>query len=336
MKQQKKTGSLVGAIFKKVAPQISAKVVMEPEWGIVGQITYASGARRYFRNTSIDLNTLGASEIAKDKDYANFFMKRMGYRTIPGKTFFEKRWAEKIGSDRTMEAACAYARKVGYPQIVKPNSGSQGRAVALVHAEPELIRALTRVFRIDRVALMQQPVQGKDYRVVVLDDRVISAYERIPLCVVGDGVSSIKELLVVKSLEFARIGRDTELSHKDPRMTAKLKTAGRTLRSVPHNGECVYLLDNANLSTGGEAIDVTEVMHPEVAALAVRLTNDMGLRLCGVDLMIEGDITKPLKKYFILEINSAPGLDHYVTSGHAQRKIVEDMYRQVLVHMEQL
>jgi D-alanine-D-alanine ligase-like ATP-grasp enzyme len=336
MKPKKKTGSLVGAIFKKVAPQIGAKVLMEPEWGIVGQITYASGAKRYFRNTSIDLNTLGASEVAKDKDYSNFFMKRMGYKTIPGQTFFEKRWAEKIGSTRTLEAACVYAKHAGYPLIVKPNSGSQGRAVALVHTEQELIRGLKRVFRIDRVALVQKPVKGKDYRIVVLDDAVISAYERIPLYVVGDGFSNISALLRAKAADFVRSGRDTELSHTDPRMFAKLAQSGRSSRSVPKRDERVHLLDNANLSTGGDAVDVTNVIHRDVAALAVKLTKDMGLRLCGVDLMIDGDITKPLNKYFILEINSAPGLDHYVTSGRAQRNIVEDMYRQVLVHMEKL
>jgi D-alanine-D-alanine ligase-like ATP-grasp enzyme len=336
MKNKKKVGSLVGAIFKRVAPQIGARVAMEPEWGIVGQITYKSGAKRYFRNTSIDLNTLGASEIAKDKDYANFFMKRMGYRTIPGNTFFEAVWAKKIGSPRTLKEACVYAKKMGYPVIVKPNSGSQGRAVALVHSEKELIRGLKRVFRIDRVALVQKPVHGKDYRIVVLDNKVISAYERIPLYVVGDGVSSIATLLRKKAASFVRTGRDTELSYTDPRMFAKLTQSGRSPRSVPEQGERVYLLDNANLSTGGDAVDMTDVIHPSVVLLAVRLTKDMGLRLCGVDLMIEGDITQPLKKYFVLEINSAPGLDHYVTSGSAQRKIVEDMYRAVLTHMEHL
>ena len=77
---------------------------------------------------------------------------------------------------------------------------------------------------------------------------------------------------------------------------------------------------------------MTAVMHKSFRSLAVRLTKDMGVRLCGVDLMIEGDITTS-SKHWILEINSAPGLDHYVKTGKAQQKIVEDMYLEVLKHM---
>ena len=89
---------ILTSIIKKMAPKIGAKVLIEPEWGIVGQITYKNGKRRYFRYSTIDINTVGASDIAKDKDYANFFMKKMGYPTISGKTFFSNNWAKAIGS----------------------------------------------------------------------------------------------------------------------------------------------------------------------------------------------------------------------------------------------
>ena len=178
------------------------------------------------------------------------------------------------------------------------------------------------------------PVTGKDYRIVVLDKRIISAYERVPLHVCGDGTSSIKKLLKIKQSEFVRDGRDTTLHAEDPRILTKLSRTGFTYRSVPLKGEKVYLLDNANLSTGGDSVDVTHLVHPEFAAIAVALTHDMGLRLCGVDLMIEGDISQKPHTYWVLEINSAPGLDHYVQTGTAQQKIVEDMYLEVLKSME--
>ena len=90
MRKKKKKESLVlGRMLQKIAPRIGAKIVLEPEWGIVGQITFKSGRHSYFRYNTVDLNSLGASEIAKDKDYANFFMKLMGYPVVPGsKTFF--------------------------------------------------------------------------------------------------------------------------------------------------------------------------------------------------------------------------------------------------------
>ena len=334
MKKPAYPGPLVGKIFRKIAPRIGAKVVMERKWNIAGQIIYKSGKKRYSRYSSLDLNTLGASEISKDKDYANFFMKRMGYPTIPGLTFFSNKFAGEIDSPRKIDAAYGYAVTLGFPVIVKPNSGSQGKGVALVHTRREFYSAMRQIFKLDRVALVQTPVKGRDYRIVVLDDRVISAYERIPLNVVGDGHSSIEILLKKKQRGFTASSRDTRLRTQDPRIKAKLARQGLTLQSVLARGQRVYLLDNANLSAGGDAVDVTEMLHPQFRTFAIRLTQDMGLRLCGVDLMVDGDIEKVPGKFWVLEINSAPGLDHYVKTGKAQRKIVEDMYLEVLKHME--
>ncbi len=106
------------------------------------------------------------------------------------------------------------------------------------------------------------------------------------------------------------------------------------LNSIPRKGTRIYLLANANLSTGGDSVDVTDTIHTAFKKIAIKLTKDMGLRLCGVDLMIEGDITQKVKKYWVIEVNSAPGLDHYVTTGKAQKKIVEDLYLEVLKSME--
>jgi len=325
----------MGKIFRKVAPKIGAKVVIEPVWDTVGQIIYRSGRKRYFRYSSLDLNTLGASEVAKDKDYANFFMERMGYPIIPGRTFFSATWAKAIDSRRDIHAAYTYAKSIGFPVIVKPNSGSQGKGVALVHTRKEFYDAMRHVFEFDRVALVQTPVTGKDYRIVVLDNKVISAYERIPLSIVGDGRSNVRTLLKKKQRAFVGSSRDTRLRIEDARIKTKLKRQRLTLSSVLARGQRVFLLDNANLSTGGDAVDVTDVMHPKFRKLAVKLTRDMGLRLCGVDLIIDSDIEKAPRTYWVVEINSAPGLDHYVKTGKAQKKIVEDMYLQVLRHMEQ-
>ena len=99
---------------------------------------------------------------------------------------------------------------------------------------------------------------------------------------------------------------------------------------MPERGARIYLLDNANLSSGGDAYDVTKPIHPEFKKIAVKLTRDMGLRLCGVDLMVAGDIRHEPKKYWVLEVNAAPGLDHYVKTGPAQQKIVENLYLKVL------
>ncbi len=297
--KKKTVTPLLGQVLQKIAPQIGATVIMEPKWKIVGQIIYKNGRKRYFRYSSLDLNPLGASEIAEDKDYANFFMKKMGYPIIPGsKTFYSNEWARAIGSPRrNIDAAYHYAKKLGFPVIVKPNSGSQGVGVALVHTKREFYRAIRAVFKRDRVALVQQPVKGKDYRLVVLDDRVISAYARIPLNVVGNGISTIKQLLREKQRRFIVSSRDTKIKLNDPRIAEKLKRQGLNFRSVPAKDERIFLLDNANLSTGGDAMDVTATVHPAFKQIAVQVTKDMGLRLCGVDFMIADDITKKPKIY---------------------------------------
>lgn len=333
--KKKKEWMMLGPLLQRIAPRIGASVIIEPEWGIVGQITFKNGAKRYFRYNTVDLNPVGASDLAKDKDYAAFFMSQMGYPVVTGRTFFSDEWARTIGSaDRRIDDAYQYAVTLGLPVIVKPNSGSQGSGVELVHNRSEFYRAMHRIFKHDRVALVQTPVKGHDYRVVVLDGRIISAYERIPLAVVGDAVSSIAQLLQSKQKYFESIGRDTQIKIDDPRIAGKLRNRGMSLSSRPQKGVAVQLLDNANLSTGGDSVDVTKTIHPEFAKIAINLTRDMGLRMCGVDFMIEGTIDQAPKKYWILEINAAPGLDHYAKMGAEQEKIVEDLYMEVLLSLE--
>lgn len=326
----------LGQMLKKIAPRIGAKVILEPKWKFVGQIIFKNGRKRYFRYTSIDLNSLGASEVARDKSYTDFFMKRMRYSIVPrSETFFKDTWAKAIGQpDRSSLAAYSYAKKIGFPVFVKPNSGSQGSAVSLAHNEQEFFRAIEDVFKIDKVALVQPKLEGKDYRLVVLDQKIISAYERIPFNVVGDGKLTIFQLIKNKQKDFVVSGRDTQLNIDDPRIKEKLQSQGMGFETVLKPGEKVFLLDNANLSTGGDSYDVTDKIHPDFKKLAIKLTKDMGLRLCGVDLIVEGNIEKKPKKYWILEINSAPGLDHYAKSGKAQEKIVENLYLEVLKSME--
>src|SRR3989344_5780203 len=335
MKRQLKKESLVlGKLLRKIAPRIGASVFLEPEWEIAGQITFKSGKHSYFRYNTLDLNPVGASDIAKDKDYANLFMRRLGYPVVPdSKTFFSKEWSGAIGaSRRTIDDAYVYSKRLGFPIVVKPNSGSQGSGVAIVHNRREFYRTMRAAFKLDRVALVQRPVHGQDYRLVVLDDEVISAYERIPLNIVGDGKTSIQRLLQMKQHQFIAAKRGTRIKMNDPRIAEKLKRQGLTLHSVPSLHERVFLLDNANLSSGGDAVDVTTSVNIAFRELPVQLTSDMNLRLCGVDLMVDGDIGEPPMpgKYWVLEINAAPGLDHYAKTGKAQGKIVEELYLKVL------
>ena len=320
-------------LVKKLAPRVGARIVIEPEWGIAGQIIYPNGVVRSIRMYALDLNHIASSDIARDKDYAKFFMRKRCYPVAPGKTIFKDTWAKAVKSKRTIFYGINYAKKLGYPVIVKPNSKSQGANVFLVSNKKELTPALHKIFEEDKIALIEQYMPGRDYRVVVLDNKIISAYERIPLSVVGDGKSSILKLLKQKQREFIKNNRDTEINFKDQRINIKLQKQELTFNSILPKNKKVFLLDNANLSTGGDSVDVTDTMHESFKKIAIKLTKDMGLRIAGVDIMVtKGDITKNPKdcSYYIIEINAAPGLDHYVTTGKKQRKIVEAMYLKVL------
>ncbi len=332
VKKKQNTPYLTKLILK-LAPKIGAKVILEPEWKYAAQIIYPNGVVRSLRFYSLDLNHIASSDIAKDKDFSKFFIKKLGYKVANGITIFKNDWAKTINSKRITTFAFSYAKKIGYPLIVKPNSRSQGSGVSLVWNSKELKLAFLEVFKEDKVAIIEEYMPGHDYRVVVLDKEVISAYERIQLSVVGDGKKSILSLLQKKQEVFKLKKRDTNINFKDPRILSKLKKQGYTFKSILEKNKKIYLLDNANLSTGGDSKDVTLDIHPLFKKIAIDITKKMGLRLCGVDIMVtKGDITQNPKNvdYFIIEINSAPGLDHYVTTGPKQKKIVEDMYLKIL------
>ena len=328
----------MGKLLGKIAPKIGAEVVLEPNWEIAGRIVFKNGKVSYFCYNTLDVNHIGSAKIAKDKGYANFFMQRLGYPIVPGsKVFFSEKFASAIGeTDHGPAGAANYARKLGFPVVVKPNSGSQGSGVCVATNGAELDLALAEVFAVSNVAMVQRHLVGRDYRVVVLGDRVVSAYQRVPLAVVGDGRSSIADLLQQKISQFIRDRRNCKYDFDDPRIDVKLARQDLSRESVLAKGRQVFLLDNANLSSGGTSVDVTDDVHPEFRRLCVDLTRQMGLKLCGVDLMIDGDISAAPEdgRWWVLEINASPGLDNYTRSGRKQEDLVERLYLEILKEIE--
>src|SRR5438270_13869049 len=107
---KKRPEPILAEVLKKVAPQLGVRVVFEPEWRVVGSLIYKSGQRRYFRNSTLDINRMGASEISRDKGYAKYFMRKLGYPVVRGKAFYSRRWAKTIGSKKNVNQAYAYDR----------------------------------------------------------------------------------------------------------------------------------------------------------------------------------------------------------------------------------
>jgi D-alanine-D-alanine ligase-like ATP-grasp enzyme len=319
----------------KIAPEIGAKILFEPNWNAVGRITFKSGTRRYFRYNNLDINSKASSEIAKDKDYSNFFLKSLGYPIIPNsKAFYSDNWADAIGSkDNRIEDACSHAKKIGFPVIVKPNSGCQGTNVNKIYNLKDLLCSLNTIFKNDRIAIVQNYIQGKDYRIVVLDNKIIAVYRRIPLNIVGNGKSTIKELFEEKINNLTKSGRTNKIRMDDYRIKLCLRQQKLKARSIPKINQIVFLLDNANLSTGGDTIDVSKIIHPYYSKIAIDITKNMGLRFCGIDIMTTKEIDIK-SKYWIIEINSNPSLFNYITIGKEQREKIEKMYREILAKLD--
>lgn len=320
-------------LAKKIAKLLGVKIVVEPVWQYTGQMIYKNGVVRSINFNSIDVNRVASSQLAKDKDFSKFFMKRLGLRVADGFTVFEKSWANTIGSDHDKKYALENAeKKLGFPHILKPNARSQGEGVFLIQNKKELGKYLDDVFKMDRVALLEKYLPGRDFRFVVFEGKVLAVYEREALSVVGDGVSSIAKLLENKQKFFQKLGRKVWVDKNDKRIILKLKRLGMSLKSIPNNGEKIFLLDNANLSSGGEAHDMTDIVHKSFKDIAVKLTKQMGLNLAGVDLMLQkGNIEGEAKKakFYILEINATPGFEHYASLGPTQRQKIENLYLKV-------
>lgn len=316
-------------LIVQLAEEMGATVLVEPEYGYVGRITFANGKKTFFRNTKLNVNPIGSADIAKDKDYAAFFLADCGYPTPEGQTFVSAAFGAYLEHSRLLPDAVVYAQSLGFPVIMKPNRRSQGFRVTKVYTSEEVWQVGNDIFQFDPVLLVQRFYSGNDYRIVVFDDQVMAAYQRIPVSVVGTGQATIAELLQSKLVDLAQQQRKVKLDPSDPRIVAKLEVAGLSLSSVVTAGQRVFLLDNANLSAGGDLVDLTAAIHPTWQALVVEMTRNLGLRLCGIDILT-ADLTQPVAEYVLLEINAAPGLEHFAASGQHQAELTVRLYRAIL------
>lgn len=315
-------------------------LLVEPNYGYLARIQYNDGSSRITFGNDLGLNTGTSSELARDKGYTKFMLKNMDVKVPEGKDFLMPWWAETIQESQkakgheltnTDDEAPRYIDEtIGYPVYVKPVAGSKGGDVYRVENSDELqeIFNLYNEKQI-RLAVVEKAVSMPDYRIVMLDGELISAYQRVPLAVEGNGVDSIETLVGDLQKKYEQEGRDTRLSVADPRIQRYLGQKGLNTLFIPKSGETQPLASISNLSAGGTSIDVTDTIAPEWVALSKKIASGMNLRLCGVDLACE-DITSGGADYSVLEVNSAPGLDHYAMSGEAQRRLVDELYVSVL------
>lgn len=320
-------------IISEIVWEIGAILWIEPEYGYAGSIEFANGKKHLFINKSINPNSISSLKIAKDKWYTSMFLEKFWYQVAEGRNFYSEELNDRIDVKRGIEDGWNYALELWLPVIIKPNDLSQWFGVQKVSSRAEYIIGANTILEATDVMRIERLHRGHDYRVVMFDHELISAYMRIPLSVTGDGIHTISELIDIKQGTFIENERDTRIKKDDPRILKKLWEKSYTFETIPEKWEQVALLDNANLSSGWDSLDVTEMIHPDFIDLATHITRDMGLRLCGIDFMTH-DITRPLSEnpdYIIIELNWSPWLDNYISTGEKQRNIVKNMYKKILL-----
>jgi cyanophycin synthetase len=203
-------------------------------------------------------------------------------------------------------------KKIGYPIVIKPLDGNHGKGASInVVTWEDAVEGLAHAKKYSRRVIVEKFITGFDFRVLVIDNKMVAAAKRVPAHVVGDGSHSIQALIDITNQDPRRgYGHENVLTEitVDRDTTDLLEKLGYTLETVPKKDEIVYLKSTANLSTGGTSVDVTDMMHPENIFLAERISRVIGLDVCGIDIMAE-NLTQPLKENggVILEVNAAPG-----------------------------
>jgi cyanophycin synthetase len=242
-----------------------------------------------------------AEAIAQDKELTRSLLRSAGVPVPSGRPVAD--------ADDAWEAA----REIGVPVVVKPRYGNQGRGVATDLRTREQVAAACAAARAEgEGVVVEKYISGVDYRLLVVGGKLVAAALREPAHVVGDGRRTVAALVEEANRDPRRSdGHATALSYirLDPIGLAVLSEQGYTPESVPPAGARVLIRRNGNLSTGGTATDVTDRVHPEVAARAVEAARAVGLDIAGVDVVAE-DIGAPLETQggAVVEVNAGPGL----------------------------
>jgi len=231
----------------------------------------------------------------------------------------------------TFESCLAATRYMGFPVVVKPFDGCKGKGVTIgINNEEELRKAYEEAVKFSKAVIVEKLVEGNDYRILVVGDKVSAAAERKPASVVGDGIHTVEQLVSIENNNPLR-GDDHEKPLTkiiiDDIAKNVLISAGKSLDYIPEKGEIVALRNNSNLSTGGTARDCTNEVHPLNKEIAVKAAKALGLDIAGIDIKMK-DITKPLSKNngAIIEVNAAPGLRmHLYPSEGKSRNVASDI-----------
>ena len=302
------TGSIV---YAAIARKIPYRRLTE---GSMVQFGWGSKQRR-IQAAETDSTSAVAESIAQDKELTKRLLHAAGVPVPIGRPV-----------DNAADAWAA-ALEIGSAVVVKPQDGNQGKGVAVNLTTREQVEAAYDVaFKISDEVLVERYLPGYDYRMLVVGNKLVAAARREPPLVIGDGVHSVRHLVEQVNSDPRRgVGHANSLTRIsfDDIALARLAEDGLTADSIPARGMRVVLRNNANLSTGGTATDVTDDVHPEFAARAIAAAQMVGLDIAGVDIVCK-NVLRPLEEQGggVVELNAAPGLRMHLQPSFGKGRAV--------------
>ncbi len=263
------------------------------------QLGYGANQKRIQATVTSETSSIGV-ELACDKEDTKHLLEQAEVQVPRG---------DIITQESSLRESCDY---IGYPLVVKPIDGNHGRGISVdINSYEQALTAFRAAKEVSRRVIVENYITGEDYRLLVINNRLVAAALRSPAHVIGDGKSSIEDLIAEKNRDPRRgYGHEKELTIISINELTKtiIEDAGYTLDSLLPEGEKLILKDTANLSTGGTATDVTDIVHPANVAMAERISKIIDLDIAGIDIMTT-DISMPLSETggAVLEVNAGPG-----------------------------
>jgi cyanophycin synthetase len=282
--------------------------------GSLVQFGWGSKQRRIQAAETDDTSAI-AEAIAQDKELTKKLLNAAGVPVPAGREVsnIEDAWAAMV--------------ELAGPAVVKPKGGNQGKGVTVnINTREQLSIAYAAASEISEEVLVERFIPGSDFRFLVVGSKLVAAARREPPLVIGDGVQSIRQLVDQVNLDPRRgAGHATSLTkiRIDDIALASLSAQGFAVNDIPSKGTRIILRNNANLSTGGTATDVTDDVHPQLAASAVTAALMIDLDICGVDVVCDS-VQQPLEQQSggIVEVNAAPGLRMHLQPSFGKGRAV--------------
>ena len=302
------TGSIVNAAIARGIPfrRLTEGSLVQLGWG---------SKQRRIQAAEIDATSAIAESIAQDKELTKKLLHAAGVPVPLGRPV------------TSAQDAWAAAQEIGLPVVIKPRDGNQGKGISVNIATQEGVMTAyntAKSFRDD--VLVERYLPGSDFRLLVVGNKLVAAARRDPPLVIGNGKNTVHELVELVNADPRRgEGHATSLTkiRLDDIAKNRLKEQGLDENSVPAKGTRVILRNNANLSTGGTATDVTDDVHQEVAARAIAAAQMVGLDICGVDVVCES-VLLPMEEQGggVVEVNAAPGLRMHLSPSFGKGRDV--------------